>query len=106
MYQKNIFTQIISGELSATIIHQSINFLCIEDKYPIMPKHYLVLPKANFIDFSDFNRKASKKLKLEFLDFIDQVVQIAGISEYKLTTNNGATVGQLIFHFHMHLMSY
>ncbi len=104
----NVFYKIIQGELDAKIIYEDNNLLCFYDAYPKCKTHALLIPKALVVDFDDFVA-ACQNSPLQIADFFAKAKHIAanvlGLKNYQLHTNNGAGAGQVVFHFHLHIMS-
>lgn len=99
-----IFGKIIRGELPAEKVFENERILAIKDIYPKAPVHILIIPKKAVPDL--------QSLAKEDLPLMGEVVEVAqllakrfGIADgYRLTTNNGPSAGQVIFHLHFHLM--
>lgn len=102
----NIFAKIIKKELPADIVYEDDNILCFKDKYPKKKTHYLVIPKGNFVNFSDFVSNSSSENVVNFFKKVEKIAsEILNISHYKILTNNGEKADQVIFHFHVHILS-
>ena len=101
----NIFAKIIRKEIPSKLIFESEYVIAFHDIYPAAPVHVLVLPKGEFLDFSDFMQNASKELVITYFAAIEQIIKELGIKDYKLLCNKGEDAGQTIFHFHMHILS-
>ena len=108
MYDKNnIFAQILRGEAEAKIVYEDKNAIAFHDKYPIAPIHILVIPKAQYISFDDFIAKAKTDEISDFFRIIRKIAVDLGLekSGYKIITNHGKNAGQIIFHFHVHIIA-
>jgi histidine triad (HIT) family protein len=99
----DVFCKIIKKELPAEIVMESQRWLAIKDIHPQAPVHILIIPKKH-LDFPDIQdsevnllgeliiaaKKVAQKLKLE--------------NGFRLIINNGEHGGQLVPHFHIHLL--
>lgn len=105
--EKNIFARIISGEIAAKKIYEDDKILAIYDINPVAPIHILVLPKEQYIDYTDFIQRADSTMIQYYFSKIEEIIQSLGIanSGYRLITNSGTDAGQTIFHFHTHIIA-
>ena len=65
--KNNIFAKILRGEIPCKKIFENDYVLSFHDINPQKKIHALVIPKGEYIDYDDFNKKASDK---EILNFI------------------------------------
>ncbi len=101
----NVFAKILRGELPCKKVHETEFALAFEDIQPQTPVHVLVIPKGAYIDFEDFMAKASAEEITGFWRSVSETAEVAGVAGegFRLTTNNGASAGQIVFHFHVHI---
>ena len=108
MFQKwdpqNVFTKIINGEMKAEIIAEDEKCIAIKDINPKAKVHLLIIPKLPCADFSDFVEKSGGKTDY-FWNFAESVIKKMQLRSYKLVANSGKGSGQVVFHFHLHLLS-
>ncbi|NRA73897.1 MAG: HIT domain-containing protein [Rickettsiales bacterium] len=104
---ENVFAKIIKGELTSKKIYEDDHVLCFEDIAKSAPTHWLVIPKGKYTDFSDFTTHASAKEVAHFFQTIAKILNKHGLDKtgYKLLMNTGKDSGQLVFHFHVHILS-
>ncbi|GFZ78831.1 putative HIT-like protein [Rickettsiales bacterium] len=108
MYDNNnIFAKILRGEAEAKIVYEDEKILAFHDKYPIAPVHILVVPKAQYISFDDFICKADTDEVAKFFRIVRKIAADLGLEEsgYRIVTNHGENAGQVVFHFHIHIIS-
>lgn len=105
--ESNIFAKILLGELPVNKVYEDDNILAFHDKYPIAETHILVIPKKQCIDFHDFIINSSQNEISEFFVKVEHIAKLYGLHEigYKIISNIGASAGQEIFHFHVHIIS-
>ncbi len=107
MYDKNnIFAQIIGNSAPADIIYEDENILAFRDINPAAPVHVIVIPKKEYIDYSDFIRKATSEEIKNYFMTLAHIAELLGLKDdgYRLVTNQGFKSGQTIFHFHFHII--
>lgn len=105
--KNNIFAKIIREEVPCKKIYEDEAMLCFENIRKEADVHWLMVPKGEYVCFDDFMSKADSGVVLKFFQAIRQIAHDHGLDKrgYKLVTNNGASVGQSVFHFHVHLLS-
>ncbi len=106
--KNNVFYKIINKELPANIVYEDENILAFNDINPKAPIHILVIPKEEFISFDDFVEKSSPENIANFFKKIQEIAKNNGLSEksYRIVGNCGEEAGQIVHHFHIHLMGY
>jgi histidine triad (HIT) family protein len=104
---QNIFAKIIAGELGSKKIYEDDNVLCFEDIAKAAPIHWLVIPKGKYTDFSDFMARASSQETSIFFSTISKILKDHGLDKtgYRLLMNTGKDSGQIVHHFHVHIMA-
>ena len=68
--------------------------------------HALVIPKGEYIDLDDFNKKASDKEITEF-KAVSHVSSLLGATDkgYRVLSNIGSDGGQEVPHLHFHIFA-
>jgi len=103
----NVFAKILDGRVESRKIYEDSNVLCFEDIAKASPIHWLVIPKGKYIDFSDFASRAPSKDVTTFFETLAKILKDHGLDKagYKLLMNTGKGSGQLVFHFHVHVLA-
>ena len=99
-----IFCAIRDREIPAFVLHEDELFLVIMDRFPSTPGHVLILPKRHapsLFDLNDAEAAALMPLAKRVADKIQDTLNPLGLN---LLQNNGKAAGQIIFHFHLHLI--
>ena len=101
----NVFAKILRGELPANKVYEDEFVLAFDDINPKTPVHVLIVPKDAYVDYRDFIENARPETVVGFFRAVNQVARLTGVAEtgFRLVANNGASAGQIVFHFHMHL---
>jgi histidine triad (HIT) family protein len=100
-----LFTKIINRELPADIVYEDEQCLAFKDINPQAPLHILIIPKKHIEKISDAQDE-DQKLLGHLLLKAAQVAQEQGFGDaFRLVINNGAGVGQEVFHLHVHILA-
>ncbi|HFQ80867.1 MAG TPA: histidine triad nucleotide-binding protein [Desulfobacterales bacterium] len=98
-----IFCKIAAGEIPADKLYEDDEVVAFWDLDPQAPKHFLVIPKSHLRD--------SSALSEEDAALIGRIIRIGahlakenGLDDYRFVVNNGASAGQTVFHFHLHVL--
>ena len=99
-----IFCKIIERELPAKIVFENDLNLALLDISPISKGHTIIIPKSHYFTLEDIpdhelteTYRVVKKISMR----IHQKLQING---YNILQNNFAAAGQVINHFHVHII--
>lgn len=105
-YEENVFTKILNKEIPTEVILENDHFISFKDIAPIRDVHILVIPKKHYMNYNHFIRESSIEEQVALNSIIKNLVQKFQLEDFKVLTNNGAKAGQVVFHFHMHIMGY
>ena len=101
---ETIFAKIIRRELPADIVYEDDRCLAFRDVNPQAPVHVLLIPKqpiARLVDAVDDDESLLGHLLLT----ASRVATDLGIGDaFRVAINNGADVGQSVFHLHLHVL--
>ena len=102
----NVFYKIIHKEINTDLILDGKYFIAIHDIKPKAPVHVLIIPKGNYIDYTDFLNKASDEEIIDFNKGIGQIVNLMKLQEggYRLISNSGKFGQQEVPHMHVHIL--
>jgi diadenosine tetraphosphate (Ap4A) HIT family hydrolase len=104
--RNNIFLKIINKELPSNIHYEDDKVLCFHDIEPKAPVHLLLIPKGEFVSFNDFVEKSSDEDVAYFFKTAQNIAKQLNLKSYSITANCGADAGQVVFHYHLHIMGY
>ena len=99
-----IFCAICAGEIPAYVLHEDEHFMAILDRFPATPGHVLIIPKRHapsIFELNDAEAAALMPLAKQMADKIRTTLNPIGLN---LLQNNGKAAGQVVFHFHLHLI--
>ena len=101
---ETIFAKIIRREIPADIVYEDDLCLAFRDVNPQAPVHILVIPKqsiARLIDAGDDEQSLLGHMMIT----ASKIATEQGIGDaFRLVVNNGAGVGQSVFHLHLHIL--
>ncbi len=104
--ENNIFKKIINGELPTKIHYKDEKVICFHDINPKAPIHLLLIPKGEFVSFNDFVKNSSNEDVAYFFKTAQKIAEDLDVKSYRIVANCGEEAGQVVFHFHLHIMGY
>lgn len=102
--QNCIFCKIIKGEIPSAKVYEDENVLAFLDISQVTKGHTLVIPKKheeNVFELSEESAKAVFAAVPKIANAIKAAYDPIGLN---MLNNNGASAGQSVFHFHVHLL--
>lgn len=105
--QNNIFAKIIRGEIEAQKIYEDDLVVAFNDISQAAPTHVLVIPKGEYINFSDFVTKADNAEISNFFKKVNEISALISADKdgFRLISNIGADAHQSVSHFHVHILA-
>ena len=100
-----LFCKIVAREIPGTIVAEDEHAVAFRDINPGAPTHVLVVPRKHFQNLNDAAAEDAELIGRVLLMARD-VAKKEGLEEkgYRIAINNGAGVGQSVFHLHVHLL--
>lgn len=101
-----IFCNIVAGKLPAEKVYEDDRFVAFRDIHPLYRVHLLIVPKKHITSVNDVSQQTQGALDGIWL-VARNVAEKVGVatSGYRLTVNTGRDAGQVVMHFHMHLLA-
>ena len=89
--KNNVFAKIIRKELPCEFVDENENAFAFNDISPKAPVHILIIPKKEYINFSDFITNALEKEIIDFYALINKIIIKLDLTNkgYRLITNSG-----------------
>jgi len=100
-----IFGKIIAREIPADIVYEDEMCLAFKDINPQAPVHVLVVPKKEIPRLVDASPEDQALLGHLVLAANKVAKQLGVADAFRLVVNNGAEVGQSVFHIHLHVLA-
>lgn len=98
-----IFCAIASGEIPATVVHETDRVVAFRDLNPVAPIHVLVIPREHHENVVELAGDA--QLTAEFMQAAAAVARVEGVDGgFRLVFNTGPDGGQEVGHVHAHVI--
>lgn len=99
-----IFCKIANGEIPSNTIYEDQDYRVILDLGPATKGHALVLPKKHYADLFEISDEAVMGAVKVAKEVAGTMKSKLGCDGLNLVQNNGATAGQTVMHFHLHII--
>ena len=99
-----IFCKIVSGEISTVKVFEDDDTLAFLDVNPDTEGHCLVIPKKHFETIFDIDGEILKKVMATLKTVALKIKDSLGAEGMHIANNNGILGGQIVSHFHMHII--
>lgn len=99
-----IFCKIISKEIPADIVYEDGFSLAFLDINPVNIGHTLLLPKEHYENIFDLPEELLAKLSVKSKRLAAAIKKSLNADGINVSSNNGASAGQLIPHAHTHIV--
>ncbi len=99
-----IFCKIVAGTLPAYKLYEDERTLAFLDLFPGCEGHCLVIPKAHAVGFLDLTAEDREAVMATAHRVSSVLVEELGSDGFNLHQSNGSAAGQVIFHFHLHIL--
>ena len=104
--KNNVFYKIIKGDIPCNKVFENKDVLAFHDINPKAPVHVLVIPKGEYVDFDDFVENSDMGEVENFFKTVKKIANKLQLKSYRIVSNCGEEAGQVVFHFHVHIMGY
>ncbi|MFP3196783.1 MAG: HIT family protein, partial [Caldivirga sp.] len=101
-----VFCRIIDGREPGYVVYEDEETIAILDKYPINKGHILVMPKRHYRDIFEIPPNTLCRVMETVKTIAAAVVKGLNADGVRLIQNNGSSAGQVVFHFHVHVIPY
>lgn len=100
-----LFEKIIAREIPGDIVHEDEFCVAFRDISPAAPMHVLLVPRKPIPMLSQAGDEDAALLG-HMMRTAPKIAETLGFADqFRLVINNGAEVGQTVFHLHMHLLA-
>ena len=102
---ETIFSKVINKQIPADIVYEDDLSLAFRDINPQAPTHILIIPKKPIPTLND-TEISDQELLGHLILVANKVAAQEGVGDaFRLVLNNGAGVGQEVWHLHFHLLA-
>lgn len=102
-YVDCIFCKIISGEIPAAILSESVHSVAMLDAFPLAAGHALVLPKRHYQKVQDLDADENTDL-FAMVQKMTARIDSAMTGSTLIAIHNGKEAGQEVPHLHVHIV--
>jgi histidine triad (HIT) family protein len=99
-----LFCKIIAGEIPSFKVYEDENFVAILDRFPATEGTVLILTKRHAADMYELNEAECAALMPLAKRIAEKIRAEFSPEGLNILQNNGASAGQEIFHYHMHII--
>lgn len=101
-----IFCQIASRKIPAALLYQDEWVTAFEDRKPIAPVHFLVIPNRHIRSVNEIE-PGDEAVLGRMVAVAQRLAAQKGVqtSGYRLVINTGPDAGQSVFHLHLHVIA-
>jgi histidine triad (HIT) family protein len=105
MTEPCLFCRIVRRELEADVVFENEDLLAFRDIAPQAPVHVLLVPKRHIPTTNDL-REEDARIAAGMLLAAPKIARDQGVDGegYRIVMNCGESVGQSVFHVHLHLL--
>ena len=104
MTDKCIFCDIVAGKLPAFKIYEDNLFIAILDRFPVTVGHTLIIPKFHAVDVFGLCEKEAPQIMPLAQKIAAKMKEVFNPAGFNILQNNGKAAGQVVFHYHMHII--
>lgn len=104
--ENNVFAKIIRGEIPSDKVYEDDKVLAFHDLDPKADVHILLIPKKKCVSFDEFVKISSDEEIAYFFKKAKDIVEMQNVTHYRIVSNIGEKAGQVVFHYHLHVMGY
>lgn len=99
-----VFCKIINGEIPCFKVYESENVLAFLDISQNTKGHTLVIPKKHVESIFDLDVETGKELFEAVIKTTNILKEKLGFKDVNLLNNNGPLAGQVVNHYHIHIL--
>jgi histidine triad (HIT) family protein len=99
-----IFCQIVDKKIPSQILFENDTNLAFLDIFPISNGHTIVIPKNHYNNLEDFPSGELTDLFKVVKHLSNKIYEKLKIDGYNILQNNFSAAGQIINHFHVHII--
>lgn len=99
-----LFCKIVAQEVPADVVASTDRALAFRDINPVAPTHVLVIPRDHHPNAAA-TTAADPATLAHLVEVAASVARNEGIDDYRLVFNTGVSVGQSVFHTHLHVLA-
>ena len=99
-----IFCDIIQGAAEVSVCYEDTESIAFMDIQPVNAGHVLVVSRQHFESFFDLPKKLGAHLFQVAMQLAPAIRKVSGADGMNVIVSSGASAGQDVYHFHIHLI--
>ena len=99
-----LFCKIVAGDIPSENVYEDNLYYAFNDINPQAPTHFLVVPKKHIAKVAEMDASDNELIGGLFT-VAAKICKEKKLTDYRLVINNGAGVGQTVFHIHLHVLA-
>lgn len=99
-----VFCRIISGDIPSYKIYEDDNVMAFLDIAPVSPGHALIIPKKHIANMEEMDDEVLHQVMYVVKKVGKAIKDGLGVEGYNIILNNGKVAGQVVNHFHFHII--
>ena len=99
-----IFCDIIKKKIPSKILYENEHCLAFLDISPLSEGHSIVIPKAHYHNMEDISESELVEVFKVVKKIATHIYKQLGIGGYNILQNNFEPAGQVVKHFHIHII--
>lgn len=104
MNDECVFCQIIAGESPAVFVYQDETVVAFMDIFPATRGHCLIVPRRHVRNLYDVPPEMAGAVIAAAVHLAPALRDATGAAGMNIWQSSERTAGQVIFHFHMHML--
>ncbi|MDR1697868.1 MAG: HIT domain-containing protein [Erysipelotrichaceae bacterium] len=101
-----IFCKIVQGSIPCYHIYEDDTCLAFLDVAPLTTGHTLLIPKSHYVNLLDTPSFLIAHLNTIAKRIARHYLEALGATGFKIHTNVGKNAGQVVNHYHIHIIPY
>ena len=99
-----VFCKIVNGEIPSYKIYETDNVMAFLDISQNTKGHTLVIPKKHIESIFDLDEQTGRDLFETVIKTTNILKNKLGFKDVNLLNNNGSLAGQVVNHYHIHII--
>ena len=99
-----VFCKILNGEIPGSKIYENEYCIAILDISQTTKGHTLVIPKRHVENIFELNSQECKAIMEACVYVANKLREKLNVQNINLLNNNGSLAGQVVMHYHMHII--
>ena len=106
MDKKCVFCKIVNEEAPANLVYEDDDNIAFLDINPVSLGHTLILPKRHHENLLETPLPEINLTFIAVYKIAKAITTVVGAPAFRVVINNGREAGQVVYHFHVHVIPY